>query len=200
MDVVVSRCAGIDIGKSEVVVCLRVPGSDGERVSEVRTFTAFTGEVERLADWLAEAQVSHVVMEASGQYWKPVWDVLAQRGFELMLVNAPHVKMVGVRLARFAAREQRCGCAAGVVRVGGAAAGFAGGDGSCSSRFGLLMVTARWSCRSLGSSPSWRRVGGLRRRRRPRHPTRRTTTTRGLRGRPSESGERCPWPPHARHR
>jgi hypothetical protein len=46
MDVVVSRCASIDIGKSEVVACVRVPGPDGERVSEVRTFTAFTGDVE----------------------------------------------------------------------------------------------------------------------------------------------------------
>jgi transposase len=94
MDVVVSRCAGIDIGKAEVVVCLRVPGSRGKRVSQVRTFSAVAGEINRLADWLAEHQVSHVVMEASGQYWKPVWDVLDERGFELMLVNARHVKMV----------------------------------------------------------------------------------------------------------
>src|SRR6202521_4702985 len=94
MDVVVSRCAGIDIGKAEVVVCLRVPGSRGKRESQVRTFSAVAGEINRLADWLAEHQVSHVVMEATGQYWKPVWDVLAERGFELMLVNARHVKMV----------------------------------------------------------------------------------------------------------
>ena len=94
MDVVVSRCAGIEIGKSEVVVCLRIPASDGERLSEVRTFSAFAGDVEKLADWLAASAVSHVVMEATGQYWRPVWDVLAERGFELMLVNARHVKMV----------------------------------------------------------------------------------------------------------
>ena len=94
MDVVASRCAGIEIGKSEVVVCLRIPGSDGERLSEVRTFSAFAGDVEKLADWLAANAVSHVVMEATGQYWRPVWDVLAERGFELMLVNARHVKMV----------------------------------------------------------------------------------------------------------
>ena len=95
MDVVVSRCAGIEIGKSEVVVCLRIPGSDGERLSEVRTFSAFAGDVEKLADWLAANAVSHVVMEATGQYWRPVWDVLAERGFELMLVNARHVKSSG---------------------------------------------------------------------------------------------------------
>jgi transposase len=94
MDVVASRCAGIDIGKAEVVVCLRVPGSHGKRDSQVRTFAAVAGELNRLADWLAEHQVSHAVMEATGQYWKPVWDVLAEGSFELMLVNARHVKMV----------------------------------------------------------------------------------------------------------
>ena len=94
MDVVVSICAGIDVGKAEVVVCLRIPGAHGERQSEVRTFRAFAGDVDRLADWLAEQRDSHVVMEATGQYWKPVWDVLAERGFELMPVNARHVKMV----------------------------------------------------------------------------------------------------------
>src|SRR6185503_17168396 len=61
MDVVVSRCAGIDIGKAEVVVCLRIPGPRGKRVSQVRTFSAVAVEMNRLADWLAEHQVSHAV-------------------------------------------------------------------------------------------------------------------------------------------
>ena len=52
---VVSRCAGIDIGKAEVVVCLRIPGPRGKRVSQVRTFSAVAVEMNRLADWLAEA-------------------------------------------------------------------------------------------------------------------------------------------------
>ena len=60
-DVVVSRCAGIDIGKAEVVVCLRIPGPRGKRVSQVRTFSAVAVEMNRLADWLAEHQVSHAV-------------------------------------------------------------------------------------------------------------------------------------------
>jgi transposase len=133
-----------------VVVCLRVPGSRGSRVSEVRTFSAVAGQIKRLADWLAEQEVSHVVMEATGQYWKPVWDVLAERGFELMLVNARHVKMVpgrktdlltelsrdlekgcvrrGVRLVRFPAHDQGWGCAAGVGRSGGATAGLSRDD------------------------------------------------------------------------
>jgi transposase len=79
MDVMVSRCAGIDIGKAEVVACLRIPGSGGKRVSQVRTFSAVAGQMNRLADWLAEHQVSHVVMEApastgnpSGMCWRSV--------------------------------------------------------------------------------------------------------------------------------
>lgn len=94
MQVVISRCAGIDIGKAEVVACLRTPGRGRKRVSEVRTFRAFTGEIRQLALWLAKHRVTHVVMEATGQYWKPVWDVLAEYGFDLMLVNARHVKIV----------------------------------------------------------------------------------------------------------
>ena len=70
------------------------PGREGERVSQVRTFSAVAGKMNRLADWLAEHQVSHVVMAATGQYWKLVWDVLAKKGFELMMVNALRVKMV----------------------------------------------------------------------------------------------------------
>jgi len=94
MDVMVSRCAGVDVGKAEVVACLGIPGSRGRRVSQVRTVSAVAGKMNRLADWLAEHQVSHVVMEATGQYWELVWDVLAKKGFELMMVNALHVKMV----------------------------------------------------------------------------------------------------------
>ena len=60
----------------------------------MRTFSAVAGKMNRLADWLAEHQVSHVVMEATGKFWKLVWDVLAKKGFELMMVNALHVKMV----------------------------------------------------------------------------------------------------------
>ena len=70
----------------------------------------------------------------------------------------------GVRPARFAARDQRRGCAAGVVRAGGAAAGSLRRREICSSRIGSLTATARWSCRSRRSSPSWRRAGGRRRR------------------------------------
>ena len=95
MDVIVDRCAGLDIGKDEVVACVRTPSKTGKsRSSELRTFVTFTSGLEQLADWLTANGVSKVVMEATGQYWKPVWYVLEDRGFELRLVNARHVRMV----------------------------------------------------------------------------------------------------------
>lgn len=95
MEVLLERCAAIDIGKDEVVVCVRTPGAGGTRRSEMRSFASFTGELEAMADWFAAEGVTEVVMEATGQYWKPVWYVLEERaGFELRLVNARHVKMV----------------------------------------------------------------------------------------------------------
>jgi transposase len=96
MDVIVERCAGLDVAKDEVVACVRTPDPDkaGRRRQQVRTFSSFTGGLEALADWLASQGVDQVVMEATGQYWKPVWYVLEERGFELLLVNARHVKIL----------------------------------------------------------------------------------------------------------
>jgi transposase len=94
MDVMVLRCAGLDVAKDEVVACVRVPGDGRGRRQEIRTFSTFTSGLETLADWLAAAGVSEVVMEATGQYWKPVWYLLEDRGFDLKLVNARHVKIL----------------------------------------------------------------------------------------------------------
>ncbi|HET9564678.1 MAG TPA: IS110 family transposase, partial [Mycobacterium sp.] len=95
MEVVVERCAGLDVGKDEVVGCVRTPARSGRgRRSELRTFLTFTSGLEELADWLTANGVVQVVMEATGQYWKPIWYLLEDRGFELQLVNAKHVKMV----------------------------------------------------------------------------------------------------------
>ncbi|HEV2085579.1 MAG TPA: IS110 family transposase [Gemmatimonadales bacterium] len=95
MDVVLERCAGVDIGKDEVVACVRTPGPGGRgRRKDTRTFPSFTGGLEAMADWFAAEGVTEVVMEATGSYWKPVWYVLEERAFELKLVNAAHVKIV----------------------------------------------------------------------------------------------------------
>lgn len=94
MDVVFECCAGLDIGKRIVVAAVRVPGpgKNGRRC-EVRTFDTFHRNLQELAEWLASEGVTHVAMEATGVYWKPIWYVLEDR-FELLLVNAAHVKKV----------------------------------------------------------------------------------------------------------
>jgi len=94
----VERAAGLDVGKDEVVACIRVPDPAGggrrRRRQEVRTYPTFTSSLEALADWLAAEGITQVVMEATGQYWKPIWYVLEERGFALLLVNARHVKIL----------------------------------------------------------------------------------------------------------
>ena len=95
------RCAGIDIGKKAAKVCVRLPGPDPgsrrawERVSEtVTTWGSMTNQVLRLREHLIAAQVTCVVMEATGDYWRPYFYLLEDAGFEVMLVNARHVRNV----------------------------------------------------------------------------------------------------------
>ena len=91
MELLVERAAALDVGKDEVVACIRVPdpvgvgGGRGRRHQEVRTFPTFTSSLEALADWLQAEGVTQVVMEATGQYWKPIWYVLEERGFQQQL-------------------------------------------------------------------------------------------------------------------
>lgn len=69
MDVLIECCAGIDIGKDEVVACVRTPGPGGrDRQKRTRTFTSFTASLEAMADWFTELEVTEVVMEATGSY------------------------------------------------------------------------------------------------------------------------------------
>ena len=92
MEILHSRCAGLDIHRDTVVACVRlVKGGSVEQ--HVETFGTTTLELERLSQWLAGYEVTHVAMEATGVYWKPVWTVLAAE-FELVLANALHVKNV----------------------------------------------------------------------------------------------------------
>jgi transposase len=95
VDVLIERCAGIDIGKDEVVACVRTPGPGGQgRLKQTRTFASFTDALEQMADWFTAEGVTHIAMEATGSYWKPVWYVLEEHPFELRLVNAQHVKIL----------------------------------------------------------------------------------------------------------
>lgn len=88
MEVVYPRCAGLDLDKKKVVVSAITP--EGQ---ETRSFSAVTRELLALAEWLAERQITHVAMESTGSYWKPVYNILEGQ-FELLVVNAQHLKRV----------------------------------------------------------------------------------------------------------
>ena len=93
MDVLYANCAGLDVHKDTVVACSRrVIG--GKIVREVRTFKTTTSDLLALSEWLASLDCTQIVMEATGVYWKPVWNILSDGDFELILANAAHVKNV----------------------------------------------------------------------------------------------------------
>ena len=151
MDVIHPRCAGLDISKKDAKVCVRINGAGHRKTSEtVTTFGATTRQIMAMRDHLAAQQVTCVVMEATGDYWKPFYYLLEDlSGVEVMLVNARHVKNLpgrktdlltelpqavgggcvpgGVGLARFAARDERWRTAAGFGCASGAGSGCFGG-------------------------------------------------------------------------
>jgi transposase len=88
MHVVYERCCGLDVHAKTVVACLLTPGK-----KEIRTFTTMTAELLQLLDWLTRAGCTHVAMESTGVYWKPVFNIL-EGGCEVLLVNARHIKAV----------------------------------------------------------------------------------------------------------
>jgi transposase len=93
MDVVHPRCAGIDISKRDAKVCVRVPGSGRRKAEEtVTTWLSVTNQVLALREHLIAERVTLVVMEATGDYWKPFYYLLEDGPFEVMLVNARHAK------------------------------------------------------------------------------------------------------------
>lgn len=93
MEVVHQRCAGLDISKKDAKLCVRLAGTGRRKTVEtVTTWGATTNQVLALRDHLVAQQVSCVVMEATGDYWKPFYYLLEDADFELMLVNARHVK------------------------------------------------------------------------------------------------------------
>jgi transposase len=95
MEVVHARCGGLDVHKKSVVACVLWSSGSGLVERAVRTFGTMTDDLEQLADWLQEQAVTAVVMEATGVYWKPVYNVLARRGGVAVLVgNAEHLKAV----------------------------------------------------------------------------------------------------------
>ena len=93
MDLLHPRCAGLDVHKKTVVACVRlVEGNEVQR--SVRTFGTTTAQLFALSEFLGEHGVTHVAMEATGIFWRPVWHVLSPQGFELVLGNAAHIRNV----------------------------------------------------------------------------------------------------------
>src|SRR3990170_8695442 len=88
MEVVYPRCCGLDIHKKSVVACAIKPGG-----KETRTFSTMTKDLLELKSWLLGFEVTHVAMESTGVYWKPIYNLLEDR-FTLLVVNAQHIKAV----------------------------------------------------------------------------------------------------------
>ena len=116
MEIVYSRCAGIDVGKREVAVAVRTPGeAPGERREQVRKYKTFYQVLLQMVAWLVEQGVTHVAMESTGVYWKPVFHALCEaEEIEVLLVNARHVKNVpgrktDVKDSAWLARLLECG-------------------------------------------------------------------------------------------
>jgi transposase len=93
MDVLHARCAGLDVHKDTVVAGVRLAGG-GSVKTEVRSFGTTTPDLLALSAWLAEQGCTHIAMEATGVYWRPVWHILSDGDFTLILANAAHVKNV----------------------------------------------------------------------------------------------------------
>src|SRR3989454_1367362 len=114
MDLVYSRCAGLDVHKATVVACVRVPGTrPGERQSETKTFATTLRGLRELRAWLIAHGVTYVAMESTGVYWRPVFAVL-EGPVQIRLVNARHVKMLpgrktDVRDCEWLAQLLECG-------------------------------------------------------------------------------------------
>ena len=93
MEALYRVCCGLDVHKQMVVACLISSLPDTQRQKELKLFATTTVELEHLADWLEAAGCTHVAMESTGVYWKPVYNILAGK-FELLVVNAAHIKAV----------------------------------------------------------------------------------------------------------
>jgi len=93
MEVILGCCAGLDVHKDSVEACVRRTSAGGKVGHEVRHWGTTTRELEEMSDWLSSLGVSHVAMESTGVYWKPIFNILEER-FEILLANAHHLKNV----------------------------------------------------------------------------------------------------------
>lgn len=93
MEALLTHCAALDVHKADVYVCCITPGEDGKPQRQDRKFATFTTDLLTLCRWLQANGVTHVAMESTADYWRPVYNIL-EGHFELFLVNPNHVKNV----------------------------------------------------------------------------------------------------------
>src|SRR5918997_1802494 len=93
MQVVYERCCGLDVHKKTVVACVLIVASDGTVQKETRTFSTMTQDLLALSDWLLAAGCTHIAMESTSSYWRPVYNLL-EGHFVLLVANAYHIKTV----------------------------------------------------------------------------------------------------------
>jgi len=113
METMFRKCAGIDVHKLFVMTCVRVVDESGETHEEVRRFSTVTRELLEMGDWLKAKGVTHVAMESTGVFWKPVYNVL-EEGFTVLLCNAQHLRQVpgrktDVKDSQWIAQLLQCG-------------------------------------------------------------------------------------------
>jgi len=93
MDVLYERCCGIDVHKKMVVACLITPDATGTPTKETRTYGTMTADLLEMQDWLVDAGCTHVAMESTGVFWKPLYNLM-EGALEILVVNAAHMKTV----------------------------------------------------------------------------------------------------------
>jgi hypothetical protein len=138
MEIVYERVAGIDVHKRQITVTVRTPDTrPGKRREQVRRYATFYSALREMTSWLIGEAVTHVAMESTGVYWKPVFHALAEPGgLEIVLCNAAHVKNVPGRKT-----DVKDSPVAGPVVRGGTAAGQF--HPSCFALFAILMEGSR---------------------------------------------------------
>jgi hypothetical protein len=158
VDQLIERCAGLDVHKASVTACVRVPGEDGARQQQIRTFRTTTAGLVLLGDWLASFAVTVVGMESTGVYWKPCYWLL-EDDFQCWLLNARHLRNVPGR--KTDVKDAAWICQLARARPGATLVRAAQADpGSCATS----PATARRWCKNVparrsGCTSCWRTPG-----------------------------------------
>ena len=118
MQVVHARCCGLDVHKRTVVACVLLTLPDGTVERRTSTFGTMTADLLALHDWLGRAEVTHIAMESTGVYWRPVYNLLEEEGRTILLVNPQHMRAVPGRKTDVKLRHEVVSIAVAPTSVG----------------------------------------------------------------------------------